>query len=489
MIRTTTAPSNFILLLLCTFVLAGCVTTPGREDVSGSTNPGQAAPATVNNAGAAPDSHRLQGSGPEPVETKSAPTTPAASETLRRRPLPAPPAAEIRYDDLWQRIRDGFGLPAVDNKYVRYYQDWYQDRPEFLARMMKRAGRYLYYIVEEVERRGIPMEIALLPAVESAFKPAAYSRAHASGLWQFIPATGRRYGLKQNWWYDGRRDVVAATHAALDYLQFLHAEFDGDWFHALAAYNAGERRIQRAILQNRKRRRPTDYEHLRLKSETRRYVPKLIAIRDIVASPERYGLSLERIPNRPYFAAVAVGSQLDLTVAGKLAGLPDEELRQLNPAFRRWATDPAGPHRILVPVARRQALETGLAALPDRERLRWARYPIKRGDTLGVIARRHGVSVRAIQVSNRLQGSNIRAGDHLIIPLSARAASDRGHADSDLRRGRQGHDPLVHHVRSGDTLWAIARRYDVYVNQLRRWNAIRTNQVLQLGQKILVYQN
>ena len=281
--------------------------------------------------------------------------------------------------------------------------------------------------------------------------------------------------------------MVSATRAALDYLQFLHAEFDGDWFHALAAYNAGERRVQRAILQNSKRRRPTDYEHLRLKSETRRYVPKLIAIRNIVASPESYGLQLQAIPNRPYFAAVATGSQIDLGVAGKLAGLPGEELRMLNPAFRRWATDPDGPHRLLVPLARQEALENGLAALPDKERLRWARYTIKRGDNLGSIARRHGVSVGAIQASNGLRGTRIRAGDHLIIPLSARAAAAPRYTAGKARRPQQ--QPVVHHVKSGDTLWAIARRYDVYVKQLRRWNAIRTNEVLQLGQKILVYQN
>ena len=235
------------------------------------------------------------------------------------------------YDDVWDRVRDGFRLRELDSPHVDYYVKWYAERPEYLERLGDRASLYLYYIVEELERNDIPMEIALLPAIESAYKPTAYSHAHASGLWQFISATGRRYGLKQNWWYDGRRDVVSATGAAIQYLSFLRDEFDGNWFHALAAYNTGERRVQRAILHNRRRGKSTAYEHLNLRRETERYIPKLLAIKRIVEN----------------------GSQIDLSIVAEAAGISTSKLHELNPGFRRWATDPAGPHRVLVPAESR----------------------------------------------------------------------------------------------------------------------------------------
>ena len=431
----------------------------------------------------------------EPIRTS--PRIPAAVEepvpaTAMPRPGTAQPEpatkAPPQQSDLWDRIRAGFAFPPLRNRYVSYYENWYRARPEYLRRVVERATRYLYYIVEEVEQRGVPLEIALLPVIESAFKPNAYSRAHAGGLWQFIPATGRRYGLKQNWWYDGRRDVISATQAALDYLTFLHKEFHGDWFHALAAYNTGERRVARAIRYNRQRGRSTAYQHLRLKSETRRYVPKLIAVKNIVLNPERYGLTLQTIPNRPYFVSVDTRSQVDLSVAAELAAVSAQELKQLNAGFRRWATDPDGPHRLLVPVAHGQRLQQGLTQLPPGKRMRWARHQIRRGDTLSAIARRYGVSVRSIQRTNKLRGTRIRAGNTLLIPVSARAQT-RGPKRRTASGKRRSSKPLVHRVRSGDTLWAIARRYNVYVSELRRWNAIETNHILQLGQKILVYRN
>jgi len=369
----------------------------------------------------------------------------------------------------------------MENDYVAYYENWYQDRPDYLARMMDRAGMYLYFIVDEVERRNMPAEIALLPAIESAFKPNAYSRAHAAGLWQFIPATGTRFGLKQNWWYDGRRDVIAATRAALDYLEFLHNEFNGDWFLALAAYNAGEKRVQSAIALNERRGIPVDYERLRLKSETRRYVPKLIAFRNIVNDPQKFGVQLATIPNSPFFTVIDTGGQIDLAVLSNQSTININELNALNPAFRRWATDPAGPHKLLVPLEHAESVTSTLRDLPPSSRVNWTRYRIRSGDTLGTIASRYRVSVEAIQSANRMRGTMIRANQTLVIP--------RPSGPSPVAVAYSNESPLVHHVRSGDTLWSIARRYNVYIGHLATWNAIKVNDVLQLGQKLLVYQN
>ena len=232
---------------------------------------------------------------------------PSASGT-RRQPQ------DTGYDNIWVRIRAGMTLDReLDQATVRSKLAWYSSHQAYLDRVAERATPYLYYIVEELEARDMPLELALLPIVESAYQPLAYSRSHAAGIWQFIPATGRRYGLKQNWWYDGRRDIVAATRAALDYLQFLHDEFDGNWQHAVAAYNAGENNVLRAIRHNRSRGRSTAFWHLGLPRETRGYVPALLAIAEIVANPGKHGVSLQPIANEPYFKRIAIGGQIDLT--------------------------------------------------------------------------------------------------------------------------------------------------------------------------------
>jgi membrane-bound lytic murein transglycosylase D len=393
----------------------------------------------------------------------------------------------VRHTNLWDRIRAGFAFPSIDNQYVDDYEKWYAERPKYIARVVERARPYLYYIVEEVENRGMPTELVLLPAIESAFVPTAYSRARAVGLWQFIPGTARRYDLKINWWYDGRRDVVESTRAALDYLEFLHKEFDGDWFLALAAYNAGEGKIAHEIKRNKSKGRDTNYSNLRLKSETRRYVPKLVAFKEIINDPAHFGITLSSIPNKPYFTSVDTGGQIDLNIAREISGVDAKEIRHLNAAFKRWSTDPDGPHRLLVPVSNAAVLQQALATLPDSARVKWGSYTIRQGDTLGKIAQNYGVSVSALQQSNHLKGTFIRAGKTLLIPLSEGSTSRPimlAFADTKSQQ-----DPLVHRVRSGDTLWGIARRYDVHVDQLTKWNSIRTRDTLRLGQTIVVYMN
>lgn len=411
---------------------------------------------------------------PVPNAVPSAQETPIASSDHKSR----------TYTDVWERIRDGFRLPAIDSPYIDYYVHWYAERPEYVARLNKRASKYLYYIVQKLDWYDFPMEIALLPAIESAYRPVAHSHADAVGLWQFISATGRRYGLKQNWWYDGRRDVIDSTDAAIQYLSFLHELFDGNWFHALAAYNAGERRVQEAIDENRREGKPTAFENLDLWRETERYVPKLLAFKRIVQDPERYGLTLTSIPNRPYFQVVETGSQVDLGIVADAAGLTQDQLHTLNAGFRRWATDPSGPYRVLVPVASAKSVKTTLADLPRDERMDWAYYRVRRGDTLGQIARRFNVKVRALRSSNGLSGSLIHPGQTLLLPLSPQAvAAARGAGIAAAVVDLAGWVP--YRVRRGDTLSEIARRYDTTIGALRRSNRLHSA-LLRVGQSLRV---
>lgn len=397
-------------------------------------------------------------------------------------------AATVRYDDIWQRIRANpsfehhLNEPSVQRKLK-----WYSQHQDFLNRVAERATPYIYYIVEELEARNMPLELALLPIVESAYKPLAYSRSHASGIWQFIPSTGRNFGLKQNWWYDGRRDITAATDAALDYLQFLHNKLNGNWLHALAGYNAGGQRVLEAIEDNQQAQKPTDFWHLPLPSQTRDYVPALLAISELIAYPERYGVTLKPISNQPYFTKVATGGQIDLGKAADLAGISEAELRQLNPGFKRWATDPNGPHSLLLPLNKAEAFEQALASLPDSERISSRQHEIRRGETLSQIADRYGTTVAMLQRTNRLEGSLIRAGMRLQIPTHGSGHNaPQSTGEQTTAADRPEADRRLYTVRHGDTLWTIARRYDRKVAALTRVNNITANSVLQPGQQLQI---
>jgi membrane-bound lytic murein transglycosylase D len=399
-----------------------------------------------------------------------------------------------QHNDIWERVRAGFGMVKLDSPLVAKHEQWFVNNPEFMTAMMDRAGMYLYYIVDEVEKRGMPMEIALLPAIESAFKPYAYSRAKAAGLWQFIPSTGRLYGLKANWWYDGRRDVAEATRAALDYLEKLRDDFEGDWHLALAAYNAGEGKVSRMIEYNRQRGLPTTYEHLKLRAETVNYVPRLLAFVNIVAEPEKYGVTLAHIPNSPYFARIETGSQIDLNVVAKLADLDVEHLHKINPGFNRRTTDPDGPHYLFVPVDKKELIEEALNNLPENERVQYRHHQVARGETLAQIAQRYNVSPSAIQASNRLSGKMLRVGQNLTIPLSDRPISPvlasqlrAKTVAASVRKPSGAKQPVIHRVRSGETLHSIARKYDVLVKQLMDWNLLKTSDVLRIGQRLKIW--
>jgi len=392
------------------------------------------------------------------------------------------------YTDLWARIRAGFALPKLNSPLIAQHERWFVENVEFREAMLERAKLYLYYIVEEVEKRGMPMEIALLPAIESAYKPYAYSRARASGLWQFIPSTGKLYGLKSNWWYDGRRDVVAATRAALDYLQKLHNDFDGDWHLAIAAYNAGEGRIMRAIEYNRRKGRPTSFEHLtQLKPETKHYVPKLFAMVHLVADPAKFGITLAEIPNEPYFTTVHTDAQIDLGVVARLTGMEKDDLHHINAGYMRWATHPDGPHQLLVPVDKKEALLAGLSSLDDKDRVQWRHHEVRKGETLHGIARRYGVTVEAIKAANKV--ATLKVGQSLLLPISAHApitVANAPHATPVRGVPRNG-QLVIHRVRAGETLWSLAKRYNVLVHQIAEWNVMRPNDVLRMGQKIKIW--
>ena len=326
------------------------------------------------------------------------------------------------YDDLFDRMRAGFAFDEVQEPAIDMQLNWFKHNPEYLERVFQRAQRYMYHIVTEVEARGMPLEFALLPVVESAYEPFAYSSSRAAGLWQFIPDTGRRFGLKQDWWYDGRRDVIESTRAAFDYLQALHDQFDGDWLLAIAAYNVGENTVQREMNYNMANGRPADFWHLRLPAETRAYVPKLLAMKRLMAEPERYGLEFAVIPNEPYFAVIETDSQIDLKVAAQLAGTTYDELVALNPGFNRWATDPDGPNRILVPIDNADAFETALKTLSPDDRVPYVSHEVTRKETLAMIAKQYGVSAAVIAHVNDLKGGKRRARRNLEDPGNQRAS-------------------------------------------------------------------
>ncbi len=393
--------------------------------------------------------------------------------------------------DLWQRVRQGFALPHELHPRIDAELQWYARHQAYLNRVSARAKRYLYLIVEEIEKRGMPTEIALLPIVESAFQPFAYSHGRAAGIWQFIPSTGRLYGLKQNWWYDGRRDILASTRAALTLLQDLHRRFDGDWLLALAAYNSGQGTVQRAIRKNKRRHKPTDFWSLDLPRETRGYVPRLLALSILVEAPEKYHVKLPFIPNEPYVTQVKIDAQLDLALAAELADISIDELYLLNPGFNRWATDPDGPHDLLIPVDKAERFRQRLAQLPPHKRVSWKRHRIRPGENLLQIANRYNTTVALIKEVNNLRGNLIRAGNNLIIPVSTRHLDSYTlSADqrlSKLQNTRRPGQAVRYKVRRGDTLWDISRKYGVSVRSLAKWNGLAPRDMLRPGQTLVIW--
>jgi membrane-bound lytic murein transglycosylase D len=394
-------------------------------------------------------------------------------------------------DDLWQRIKDGYAMPELNSEYTANHESWYAARPDYVRRMVDRSQKYLYHIVDEVEKRGMPTEIALLPMVESAFNPQAYSRSRASGIWQFIPSTGKDFGLKQNWWIDGRRNVTAATDAALNYLQKLHVMF-GSWELALAAYNAGEGTVMRAIQRNRQQGLPTDYQSLQLPPETRNYVPKLQAIKNIMTHPQQYGLDIQSIPNRPYFTKVTAPEQIDAKLAAKLAEVSYEEFAALNPEYNRPVITASGSvHEILLPIGAAETFQTNLAGY-DKPLVSWQTYHAKRGERMDSIAKKFGISIAQLRDINDLPGTKGQLANArpLLVPGSAgdstmiAAAEHVGLSSSEPVKS-SGTRTLQHLVKSGDTLLSIAKKYGVSPQQIIAANNLKSSH-LKAGQTLSI---
>ena len=415
-------------------------------------------------------------------------------------PLLIKPAEQVP-QDVWERMRQGFTLQdSIDvNPRIEQQRLWFASNPSFLEGAGDRGSLYIHYIVERLEERDMPLELALLPAIESAYNPMAYSRAHAVGLWQFIPSTGRYFNLRQTRFYDGRRDITASTNAALDYLTRLHDMFNGDWLLALAAYNAGEGTVSRAIERNEKLGLPTDYWNLPLPSETQAYVPKLLALSQVVITPQAYGVNLNPIANQPYFEVVEINQRMDLSKVAAVANIDEDELFQLNPAFKQRTTID-GPQHLLVPTSKAQLLTASLSTMKPEELISkrplkpvfdgadspviaGARrsYRVKRGDNLTAIAKANKVDVKDLQRWNNLSGKHLKAGQTLVMQDTRRSSGRTTTATLAANSKKQ----TKYKVQRGDSLYMVAKRFNVEMQHLKRWNP-RVGQALKPGQLLTV---
>lgn len=394
--------------------------------------------------------------------------------------------------DLWDRIRLQLSLEVPDNDRVQTHLDWYKSHPNYLNQISQQAAPFLYLIIEMIEERGLPVELALVPVVESAYDTFAYSHGSAAGIWQFIPGTATGYGLDINWWYDGRRDVIAATETALDYLERLHRTFDGDWLHALAAYNAGQGRVAGHIRRAQRDGQPTDFWSLDLPRETQNYVPKILALAELLGNSEAHDVSWRYIANQPVTTVVEVENQIDLAQAADMAGMSLNELHRYNSGYNRWATAPDGPHRLLLPIANADQFSTQLEQTSPEDWMNWQRHQVQSGDSLSRIAEQYGTTSRAIQLANNMDGSMIRRGDHLLIPVASLSLDEYTLSAEQRRASTQnrsrGNHRINHAVARGDTLWDLSRKYDVPVRSLASWNNMAPGDFLRPGQTLTIWQ-
>jgi membrane-bound lytic murein transglycosylase D len=402
------------------------------------------------------------------------------------------------------QLQDGLGV----NPRIEQQRLWFASNPSFLENAGERGSLYIHYIIERLEERNMPLELALLPVIESAYNPMAYSRADAVGLWQFIPSTGRYYNLRQTRFYDGRRDITASTTAAMDYLTRLHDMFNGDWLLALAAYNAGEGTVSRAIERNEKLGLPTDYWNLPLPAETQAYVPKLLALSQVVLAPEAYGVNLNPIANAPYFQVVEINQRMDLSKVAEVANIDEDELFQLNPAFKQRTTID-GPQHLLVPTSKAQLLTASLSTMRPEEliskksfkpvfegadesevaSLKRA-YRVKRGDNLAAIARANKVDVKDLQRWNKMTGKDLKVGQTLVMQDTTKRSGGRVNTvvaanSKNGSKAAKAKPPTQYKVQQGDSLYMVAKRFNVEMQHLKRWNP-RVGQALKPGQMLTV---
>ncbi|MCF4994673.1 transglycosylase SLT domain-containing protein [Pseudomonas syringae] len=444
--------------------------------------------------------------------------TPNLAARAKQKPiwLSEKPSPQVP-QDVWERMRQGFQLQdgLGVNPRIEQQRLWFASNPSFLENAGERGSLYIHYIVERLEERNMPLELALLPVIESAYNPMAYSRANAVGLWQFIPSTGRYFNLRQTRFYDGRRDITASTTAAMDYLTRLHDMFNGDWLLALAAYNAGEGTVSRAIERNEKLGLPTDYWNLPLPAETQAYVPKLLALSQVVLAPEAYGVNLNPIANEPYFQVVEINQRMDLSKVAAVANIDEDELFQLNPAFKQRTTID-GPQHLLVPTSKAQLLTASLQTMrPDElisprqlkpvfdgadptevAQLKRA-YRVKRGDNLGSIAKANKVQVKDLQRWNKMTGQNLKVGQTLVMQDNTKRSPARKSnkrintvVASNSKSGSKAASKKAqtqYKVKRGDSLYMVAKRFNVEMQHLKRWNP-GAGKALKPGQMLTVYQ-
>ena len=379
--------------------------------------------------------------------------------------------------DIWERIRLELSLtiPKDQIAATSLYRERLYSNQTAVNRISKSGQRYLFHTLTRAQELGLPVELALLPFVESEFDPYAKSVDGATGIWQFMPATGKEWGLKSNWWYDGKKDVLASTEAALQFLTYLNEKFDGDWLLAMAAYNTGPTRVNRAIRKNKREDRPVRFWDLNLPKETTAYVPKLLVLCELIKDPKAFDVNLPSIANRPYFERVKIPGQLDLMQAADLAGLKPETIYELNPGFNQWATDPSGPHYLLLPIGVSDRFMTQLESLDQNDLVRWDRYKIRRGDNLYKIASRYKIEVAVLMEINGLASDLIIAGKEIMVP--------RGSAWA----GKQNPREQVYVVIGGDSLWNISKKFKVSIEDVVLWNDLDIEVPLQINQEIKIF--
>lgn len=468
--------------LLGSLLITGCASVPGTLPADAA-HPAEAAASSSNTATLA-----------RPGDT----ALKALESSARRKAgsagganAPLSPEEALASRDLWARIRSGFAIPDLDNELVRNREEWYAERPDYVQRMTERSSRYLFHIVEEIERRNMPTELALLPFIESAFNPQAMSVAKASGMWQFIPSTGKYFDLKQNLFRDERRDVLASTRAALDYLSKLYGMF-GDWHLALAAYNWGEGSVQRAVERNRKAGLPIDYMSLRMPAETRYYVPKLQAVKNIIAHPEQFSLSLPAIENHPYFLSVPIERDIDVALAAKLAGLTLDEFRALNPSLNKPLILAAGTPQVLLPYSNANHFITNLARHngPTASWTAWVVPKTMRPSDAAELLDMNEATLREInKIPPRML---VKAGSTLLVPRTGERQEDveehiadnaMMHLAPDVPPARR----VLVRATKRDTVASLAKRYKLAVADVAQWNRISTSARFARGQKVVVY--
>jgi membrane-bound lytic murein transglycosylase D len=457
-----------------------------------------------------------------PIDYGNTVERPTTSNDSNHTKAESPQVIRVGSDDLWQRIKNGYAMPTLNSSLVTNHERFFSSKPEYVRRMVERSQKYLFHIVEEVEKRGMPTEIALLPMIESAYNPQAYSRSRASGIWQFMPDTGKYFGLKQNWWVDNRRDITFATDAALTYLQKLHDMF-GSWDLALAAYNAGEGTVSRAIEQNRKLGLSTNYESLNLPVETKNYVPKLQAMKNLMTYPDKFGLQIQTIANTAYFTRVSAPTQIDAHLAAKLAEISDEEFLALNPSYNRpIITSNENKLEILLPIASARTFRDNLAAY-NKPLVTWRTYSAKRGERIDSIASKFGVGEDKLRIANRLAttdkmpsaalilvpsqdsslkliGADETASNHLDISLNQNSgnidltktekiAAEANAAAIEKEKVKKAEEVkpkiITHTIKKGDTLQSIAKRYDTSVKQILATNTLKSTNV-KVGQTLTI---